>query len=32
MPDRLDKRDIFISYSHADTDFARDLYAKLSAL
>jgi hypothetical protein len=29
MPER---RDIFISYSRANTGFARDLYAKLQAL
>ncbi|MCE7947446.1 MAG: TIR domain-containing protein, partial [Chloroflexi bacterium CFX4] len=27
-----DKRDVFVSYSRANTAFARDLYAKLSAL
>ena len=27
-----EKRDIFISYSRANTDFARDLYAKLRKL
>jgi len=34
MTERRDteKRDIFISYSRANTDFARDLYAKLQAL